>query len=704
MPSDSHSRPIEQQDAWQHLASSVFEHAHDSIIITDSENRIIAVNPAFTRYTGYTEQEVLGLNPGLLHSGKQDQAFYQAMWADLREKGYWQGELWDRRKDGADILCQLSISVIRNESGQTTHHIGICTDITRLKLAQRELEKLAHFDALTELPNRNLFYDRLRQALPSAQRNRNLVAVGFLDLDNFKPVNDRFGHAFGDRLLVEVANRLRLSLRGADTVARLGGDEFVILLTELRSVGELEPVLERLLRDVAAPFRSEDKEVYVSASLGITLFPLDQSDPDALLRHADQAMYQAKQEGRNRFHLFDAEQDRQARTRREQISLIHEALTKGEFALLYQPKVNLRTGKVIGMEALLRWDQPGQGLILPGQFLPLVENSEFMVTLGRWTLQEALTQMVRWNNQGLDLSVSVNIATKHLQHSKFVDELRTLLEQHPEVQPAQLELEILESATLEDLLGVGEAINECRRMGVRFALDDFGTGYSSLSHLRQVQADTMKIDQSFVRSILDDPADLTLVEGVIGLGASFQRDVIAEGVETPEHGVILMRLGCDLAQGHAISQAIPATFVADWVRDYKPNEQWALWADTRWEMSDFPLLVAQYDHLRWVKKVVTAASGGPLAITPSELSDHRQCRFGHWYYHHGQQRYGYLPEFQSIERVHLRVHQVGPEIIRRKQANDLAAVNELVSELLNLKDQILEYLNRLSQAVAHSAH
>jgi len=689
---------------WRALAASVFEHSREGMLISDADNRIVAVNPGFLELTGYSEGEVLGRNPGFLHSGRHGPDYYDQMWGALRNSGFWQGEIWDRRKSGESFLALFSISVVRDGDGKITHHIGICSDLSRFGEARNQLEKMAHFDTLTALPNRNLFNYRLQQSLATAQRENQTMALVFLDLDGFKPINDRYGHAAGDRLLVEVANRLGLALRTGDTVARLGGDEFVFIISRLKNLDELDPILLRLLGDVAAPCRIDGHEMRVSASIGVTVYPLDGSDPDTLLRHADQAMYQAKQNGRNRYHLYDAEQDRRSQARRDQVQRLRQAIPLRELDLHYQPKVNLRTGRVVGMEALLRWHHPECGLLPPEEFLPPIDNNDLIIDIGRWVMGEALSQMKVWRTMGMEMPVSVNIAGRHLRCADFKNHLKEALACRPEVSPGLFEIEILESSTPDDLAQVRETVVACQEMGVRIALDDFGTGSSSLAHLRHVPSDTLKIDRSFVSNLLDDAGDLTLVESVIGLGAAFSRQVVAEGVETPEHGVILLRLGCDVAQGYGIAHPMPAGDVPAWVGAWCPDPQWALWADTQWEMADFPLLVAQYDHLKWVRRVVMAVSGGAMQLTAAELNDHRQCRFGHWYYGYGSVRYGKLAEFQAIEPVHLEVHRIGPEIMRLKDSGERGQVAGQVRLLLASKDKILDFLNRLQRAVAHRSH
>lgn len=681
------------------LSASVFENSNDGILITDGSNRIVDVNLAFSAITGYDREEILGKDPRIFQSGRHEKTFYQALWKSLNEIGHWRGEIWNRKKSGEFYIESLDITAVKNANGEIAHYVGIFSDITVLKESQEKLERLAHFDALTQLPNRTLLADRLEQSIAHAARENQLLAVCFLDLDDFKPINDKYGHQIGDKLLINVASRLKKILRAVDSMARLGGDEFVLLITSLKDLNELELILSRIMEAVAAPHLIDNFELKISASVGITLYPLDDADPDALLRHADQAMYMAKRAGRNRYHLFDAEEEHQAQSRLQQLERLRLALTNKEFALYYQPKVNMRSGEVIGLEALIRWNHPARGLVSPGEFLPLVEHSDVAIEIGDWVIHEALEQMQRWSQEGLDLSVSVNIAPRHLQQPDFVQRLKQHLAQYSKLAAGQLELEIVESAALEDIVGVRQLITSCQEIGVSFSLDDFGTGYSSLSYLKRLPIDTLKIDQSFVRDLLDNPEDLAIVEGVVTLAKVFQRRVIGEGVETPEHGMMLMRLGCDLAQGYGIARPMPAANVPEWHRKFRPDPQWALWAEIPWDYSDLPLLIAQSDHTGWVKAVTRLVEGATLHLDPNEIYDHHRCRFGGWYDTHGRTRYGNLSEFGDIEPIHVQVHQVGLEIVGSMKAGHAAAASALLPELYRLRDQILERLAILQRAV-----
>ena len=685
------------------LIGHILDVTRDAVMLTDADYRILDVNPAFTVITGYGREEVLGRSPSVLSSGHHDANFYLSMSEALERTGRWQGNLRDRRKNGEDYQARLDIRVIEDAAGGCRRHLGVLSEIGPSRSAQAPCDRPEYFDTLTELPNRALLTERLQQARSKAERDHQLLAVIHMDMDGFKAMNDHYGRATGDQLLVVIAQRLRQVVRGGDTVARLGGDEFALVINNLPNMDELDDLAHRILGVASAPCELEGRQHCLSASLGITVYPLDAADPETLLRHADQAMYQCKQAGRNRYYLFDAEQDLIAHSRRQSLDRLREALGRREFELHYQPKVNLRRGKVVGAEALLRWHHPERGLVLPGEFLPLIEHDDLIVDLGEWVIRTALGQITAWRGAGLELPVSINIAARQLQRSDFIDCLHDCLADFPDVPDGSLELEILESAALENTAHVRDVINTCQRLGVGFALDDFGTGFASLSYLRDIPADVLKIDQSFVRNVLEDTDDLTLVDGIIGLANAFRRIVVAEGVETAEQGVLLMRLGCDIAQGYGIARPMPADAVPAWVAGYRPDPQWSMWADTRWEMVDFPLLVAQYDHIKWVRQIVLYVEGATLQLAEHELIDHHQCRFGHWYYGHGRQRYGDIQAFADLEPVHAEVHRLGPEIVRLRAAGELEQAQAGIRSLLALKDRILDGLAALQKSVATRA-
>jgi len=549
------------------LTSQVFDNTQEGIIITNALGEIIEVNNAYSRMTGYPSEELLGQNPRILQSGHHAAEFYETMWQAISSAGHWCGEVWNRRKNGEVYAEWLTISTITGAAGAASHYIGISSDISPLKNHEKQLERIAHYDALTGIPNRLLLAERMSHAIAQTQREHNLLAVCYLDLDGFKPVNDTLGHEAGDRVLVEIAQRLGQGIRSGDTVARLGGDEFVLLLLGLENLEQCTASLNRLLDIIAQPIRVADKTFSLSASIGCTLFPLEKEDPDTLLRHADQAMYSAKQAGKNAFHLYDASHDQRVRAHQESLRRILQGLENGEFRLYYQPKVDMATNIVVGAEALMRWQHPERGLLSPGEFLPVIEHSDLEIQAGEWLLDTVLAEMDAWRRQGLGIEISINIAANHLQSADFVETLRRKLGGYPAFPAGRLQMEILETAALEDIQKVIRIIESCQALGVAFALDDFGTGYSSLAYLRSLPIETIKIDQTFVRGMLTDPGDCAIVEGIIALARSFGRKTVAEGVETAKHFQALLDMGCELGQGFGIARPMPAEELLAWCRN-----------------------------------------------------------------------------------------------------------------------------------------
>jgi diguanylate cyclase (GGDEF)-like protein/PAS domain S-box-containing protein len=559
----------------QREASTVFASSYEGIMVVSPQMRITKINPAFTRITGYGADEVVGRSPSILSSGKQDGAFYRALWDALHQHHFWSGELWNRRKNGELYAELLSISTVRDASGAVQHYVGVFSDISQLKAHEAELDHIAHYDPLTDTPNRRLLGDRLEQAIARARRGGCSLAVCYLDLDGFKAINDRLGHAVGDALLVGVTHNLQHVLRADDTLARIGGDEFVLLLSDIATPEECSTILDRVLGATSIPVTVEEHVLSTSASIGVSLYPADDADADTLLRHADQAMYLAKEAGKNQYHLFDPAADRQVQEHRKVLETLRKALAEQQFVLHYQPKVNLLTGELVGVEALIRWQHPTRGLLAPAEFLPFLDGTDLERPLGEWVIRSALAQGAAWARAGHPVTVSANISAAHLLQPGFCEYLRAQLEQYPDLPAQRLELEVLETAALADMDLAVTVLQRCRLLGVHFALDDFGTGYSSLTYLRKLPVDLLKIDQSFIRDMLVDPDDLGIVEGVIRLAGAFNRPVLAEGVETLEHGAALLRLGCHLAQGYGIARPMPAQQLFDWLARWRQDAAWA---------------------------------------------------------------------------------------------------------------------------------
>jgi diguanylate cyclase (GGDEF)-like protein/PAS domain S-box-containing protein len=566
-------RRNEEKIAQQALRfKTLLDSTRDGVHILDADGNVIEASSSFCQMLGYSMDEILGMNVRNWEIDQPEPEIPTIFDRLMNGKGNPIFETKNRRSDASLFDVEISCFPLLLD-GKT---VLFCSsrDITERKRYQQQLEHIANHDILTNLPNRSLLEDRLRQAIAQSLRRGTSLAVVYLDLDSFKEVNDKYTHEIGDELLIALSHQLKACLREDDTLARMGGDEFVAVLTDLEHADDCKPVLERLQTAASNPLVLDNKILKVSASIGVTLFPQDGSDADLLLRHADQAMYQAKQEGKNRYRHFDTDNDIVVKTKRDNLERIRWALKMREFVLFYQPKVNMRTGEVIGVEALIRWQHPEQGLLHPAAFLPLIEDHQISVSLGEWVIDAALTQTGAWRQAGLNLPVSVNVGARQLQQNDFIHQLDTLLAAHPGVHPSLLELEILETSTLGDFGLIIDLIRNCQRMGIRFALDDFGTGYSALTYLKRFPAEILKIDQSFVRDMMEDQNDLAIVKGIIGLAEAFGRVVIAEGVETAAVGATLLSLGCELAQGYSIARPMPGDAIPQWVNTWRPHEQW----------------------------------------------------------------------------------------------------------------------------------
>lgn len=549
------------------LAATVFESTAEGVLITDTRQRINAVNRAFSEITGYSEQEALGDTPRLLASGLHDSAFYAAMWYQLTAEGHWQGEISNRRKNGEIYPSWLTISAVRNRDKFITHFVAVFADISSLKQAQARLDYQAHHDPLTGLPNRTLFESRLHAALTHSRAAYSLGAVLFLDLDRFKHINDSLGHPVGDLLLKSIAVRLKENLRDIDTVARLGGDEFIILLPGLQNPTDAEVVATKLLNSFSAPFQAGDHEFFMSTSIGSALFPTDGADVATLIKNADAAMYRSKAKGRNRVEHYTRDLTAQASERIALEQELRRAIERNEFTLSYQPKISLLTQRLVGAEALIRWCHPTFGDVPPERFIPLAEENGMILQIGEWVLDTACRQLHEWN-QRYDVfgPLSVNLAGAQLRQPNLVNKIERLLLQH-QLQPGCLQLEITENFIMSQTEEALSVLHRLKTLGVQLAIDDFGTGYSSLSYLKRLPLDILKIDQSFVRGLPDDPHDAAIVRAIIALGRSMQLTVIAEGVETPEQQQFLADEGCEQIQGYLVSLPLRAEqFCATFLR------------------------------------------------------------------------------------------------------------------------------------------
>ncbi|GGC02546.1 EAL domain-containing protein [Pseudoduganella buxea] len=537
------------------LSATVLEHIGDAVMVVDAGGTIVAVNPAFTQITGYTEGEALGHDLGLTRSSRHDDTPGPRLWGELVESGYWRGELWCVRKNGEEFLEELTLTAVRDAAGTVTHYVGVFSDITQLKQSQDKLDHMAHHDPLTQLPNRSLFNDRLQHAIDRAGRAGEQLALLFIDLDRFKNVNDTLGHHVGDELLQQVARALASHLREGDTLARLGGDEFVVLLEDIDGQYGASLVAQKLVEMFEQPFLVAGHELFVTCSAGVSLYPADAADLNILIRNADVAMYQAKARGRNGYRFYAPEMSGEGVARLHLETYLRRSIEKDEIFLHYQPQVEIDTGRLTGVEALVRWNHPELGLVPPFRFIPLAEDTGFINQLGQWVLHEACRQMVRWQEAGLEVpKIAVNLSVRQFERGTIVGMVGEILRETG-LAPHRLQLEVTESV----IMNTGDAlafINDLHAIGVSLAIDDFGTGYSSLAYLKQMPVQTLKIDRSFIKDISTDANDEAIVIAIIQLGKSMNLSVIAEGVETEQQAAFLARHGCNLAQGYYYSRPV----------------------------------------------------------------------------------------------------------------------------------------------------
>ncbi len=543
------------------LAAKVFDNSVEGILVTDAGGRIMRVNHAFTTITGFGEDEIVGKTPAVLKSGRHDELFYQEMWDRLRAEGKWQGEIWNRRKNGEIYPEWLSINLLRDTNGQTTHFVAIFSDISEKKEAEQRIYHLAYYDGLTELPNRTMFHGRLQQALAEAKRSRRMVGLLYIDLDRFKNINDTLGHFIGDELLKMSAQRLRNVVRDSDTVARLGGDEFVIMLTDISHEADVVHLAQKALTAMAVPFELDGHEVFVTTSIGISLYPHDAESIEDLLKFADTAMYHAKELGRNNYQFYRTEMNASAFERLVMENSLRRALEREEFVLHFQPQNELDSGRIIGVEALLRWRHPDLGTVMPAQFIPVLEETGMVVPVGEWVLRTACRQIAAWKGAGYDrLRVAVNLSPRQFAQSDLLETIEGVL-QETGADPQWLEVEITEGSLMGDAETSVAVLRKLKEKGVRISVDDFGTGYSSLSYLKRFPIDTLKIDQSFVRDVNTNGDDAAIAGAIIAMGHSLNLQVLAEGVETCDQLEFLRAHECDQVQGYLFSRPLPAAEV-----------------------------------------------------------------------------------------------------------------------------------------------
>jgi diguanylate cyclase (GGDEF)-like protein/PAS domain S-box-containing protein len=546
-----------QRDEDLRLFRGIFESSGEGIMVTDAQEVIVAVNRAFTSITQFSPNDVLGQTPRSIKSGRHDKIFFQELWTKLKQGGYWQGEIWNRRKDGSLMPTWSNISAVKNQKGQITHYFSTFSDISDHMAAEERIRQLAFYDSLTGLPNRATFYSLIKQTLILARRDDISGGVMFIDLDRFKHINDTLGHGAGDELVKRVSARLKTCLRSSDVVARLGGDEFVVGLFDVKAQEDAAIVAQKMLATFATPFLIEGHEISISASIGISVYPNDGTEVDDLIKFADIAMYRAKERGRNTYLFYSNDMNVRSIEKLQMESNLRRAIDRKELLLHYQPQADIHTGEMTGAEVLIRWQHPERGMVSPGQFIPIAEETGLIVRIGHWVLDQAVAQNKAWQDKGLPiLKLAVNLAAQQF-HSTLTDDVASILLEH-DLSHKYLELEITESMVMHNPDQVVDMLKNMEKMGIKTSLDDFGTGYSSLSYLKRFPIYKLKVDQSFVRGLPGDEDDAAITRAIIGMGKSLGLRVIAEGVETREQLEFLRAEGCDEIQGYLFSKPVPA--------------------------------------------------------------------------------------------------------------------------------------------------
>ncbi|RFC39044.1 MAG: PAS domain S-box-containing protein/diguanylate cyclase (GGDEF) domain-containing protein [Candidatus Nitrotoga sp. LAW] len=575
--SGQESGSVRQKEKQLRLFAHIFNSVHEGIIVTDADKNMLFINPAFSTITGYSANDLIGKNLNLLHLGLMNDAFnHDDTWCSINENGYWQGEVVGRRKNDESYAECLSISTMKNDRGEINYYIGVFSDISERKAAEERMAYVVLHDFLTNLPNGLLLQDRLAQAISHAGREKHKVAVMCLDLDHFKAINDMLGHLVGDKLLQEVAKRISSVSRASDTVSRRGGDEFVIMLPDLETVDDATDIAVKLIDAISGLCIIDGNEIKITTSIGISIFPEDGCDGDSLIKYADAAMYHAKKNGRNNYQFFTNEMNQLALERMSIERKLCHAIEQQGFCLHYQPQVNLRSGRIIGVEALLRWNNPEIGMVPPEYFIPIAEETGLIISIGEWVLREACRQNSEWRMLGLPkITVAVNLSAVQFRQNNFGEMIKEILREY-ELDPSGLELEITESAVMHNAEASIALLLELKAMGLKLAVDDFGTGYSSLSYLKRFPIDKLKIDQSFVRDITVDSDDAVIVSTIINMARTLKLKVIAEGVETAEQLSFLKHQECDEIQGYYFSKPMPPEKINSLLASgYEVDGQWS---------------------------------------------------------------------------------------------------------------------------------
>lgn len=554
------------------LYSRVFENASEGVMITDTSGVIISINPEFTNTTGYTANEVIGKRPNILHSGRHERDFYITMWATIHDKGSWQGEIWNKKKSGEIYPEWLSINAVKDEDGQIINYVGIFSDITQQKRSEEELTRLAHFDNLTGLGNRFYFQKKLTQVIDEAEIRNEMVGIVFIDLNRFKLVNDTLGHAIGDQLLIIFAERLKNTLKDTAFLARLGGDEFTLIIPRVEKIKNIKSLLVKVLRSVEKPVKLEDQEIIPTCSMGVSIYPSNSNSIDKLMRQADTAMYRAKEQGKS-YQFYDEGMLVENNKKIDLVNGLHKALTNKEFVIHYQPQIDINNEEVVGLEALIRWEHPQMGIVSPGEFMPLAEETGLIVPIGKWVLSTVCEQIKQWEMIGINTKVAVNLSPRQFIDDSLIFNLSRAMYKTG-ISPNSLELEITESISMHKVDKVIDKLYEVRSLGISVSVDDFGTGHSSLSYLKRFPVNSIKIDQSFIRNIYKENENASIVKAILDMATGLGLDVVAEGVETKNELDTLKSFGCQYVQGYLFAKPMPKKEVESYLIQMQHNIQY----------------------------------------------------------------------------------------------------------------------------------
>lgn len=683
---------LEELEAQRNRFSLAIEGAQDALWDWNLQTNTIMLSERFEQMLGYN----IGDLPktvdawfGLLHPDDKEKTdrIVQEYLASKGQKNY-EATFRLEAKDGSWRWMLGRGKALFDQNGNATRFVGFNTDITEQKKYQDKLDHTAKHDVLTHLPNRFLLSELLLHTMRNVKRKNQQLALLFIDLDGFKEINDTYGHDAGDEVLIIIAQRMNEIVRESDIVSRLGGDEFVIVISELKNSGEIIPILQRLLSDLSLSINYKENSMHVSASIGISFYPqLEDIGTESLLRQADQAMYQAKLAGKNQYKFFNIEESQELKEQQQDISHVREAIKKDELVLFYQPKVDMRNNSVVGFEALLRWNHPQRGLLYPDSFLPLIEReSSFMIELGHWVFENAFSQLETWHLAGSNISLSINVSSHEIKQENFATYLEKLLMKFPGIKPNTLEIEILETSALDDFELTSNVLSACQELGVSIAIDDFGTGYASLHYLKKLPMNALKIDKSFVLDLLTQSQNLSIVEASIGLAQAFNSKVVAEGVETEEHGKVLLQLGCEIAQGFVISKAMPAENVIEWMRSWKGFESWKVTKPINIE--NRAILHAAIEHRNWIESIEVYLQNKNLR-RPKLAA--KECHLGRWLLAGASTEKRNNPVFKELSEIHSELHIFAEEVLLGAHDNN----SEDIKKIEQLREEILIKLELL---------